>query len=57
MQQDCIRAFWMELPLRFDATPLRPCINVIKLKSNAIAWSQSVMYDVVRLELDETTER
>jgi len=53
MQRDGIRAFWVERPLPFDATQLRNGINVIKLKSHATSWSQGVMYDVVRLELDE----
>ena len=53
MQRDGIRAFWIEKPLGFDAALLRPGVNVIKLKSHANTWSQGVMYDVVRLELDE----
>ena len=53
MQRDGIRAFWVERPLRFDASRLRPGVNTIKLKSHATSWSQGVMYDVVRLELDE----
>lgn len=53
MQRDGIRAFWVERPLTFDATLLTNGVNTIKLKSNATSWSQGVMYDVVRLELDE----
>jgi len=53
MQRDGIRAFWAERPLIFDANLLRAGVNVIKLKSHATTWSQGVMYDVVRLELDE----
>jgi len=53
MQRDGIRAFWVERPLTFDAQLLRPGVNTIKLKSHATSWSQGVMYDVVRLELDE----
>lgn len=53
MQRDGIRAFWVERPLSFDASLLRAGVNVIKLKSHANTWSQGVMYDVVRLELDE----
>lgn len=53
MQRDGIRAFWIEKPLRFDAALLQAGVNVIKLKSHANTWSQGVMYDVVRLELDE----
>jgi len=54
MQRDGIRAFWVERPVSFDAGQLRSGVNVIKLKSHANTWSQGVMYDVVRLELDES---
>ena len=57
MQRDGIRAFWVERPVSFDASQLNKGVNVIKLKSHANTWSQGVMYDVVRLELDETTGR
>lgn len=53
MQRDGIRAFWIEKPLSFDAALLQGGVNTIKLKSHANTWSQGVMYDVVRLELDE----
>jgi hypothetical protein len=57
MQRDGIRAFWVERPVSFDASQLKKGVNIIKLKSHANTWSQGVMYDVVRLELDETPER
>jgi len=53
MQRDGIRAFWVERPLTFDAALLRSGVNTIRLLSHANSWSQGVMYDVVRLELDE----
>ncbi len=53
MQRDGIRAFWIEKPLSFAAGLLQGGVNTIKLKSHANTWSQGVMYDVVRLELDE----
>jgi rhamnogalacturonan endolyase len=53
MQRDGIRAFWVERPLTFDAALLRNGVNTIRLLSHANSWSQGVMYDVVRLELDE----
>lgn len=53
MQRDGIRAFWIEKPMTFDAALLQGGVNVIKLKSQANTWSQGVMYDVVRLELNE----
>lgn len=56
MQRDGIRAFWIEKPLAFDAPLLTNGVNVIKLKSHANTWAQGVMYDVVRLELDEPAQ-
>lgn len=53
MQRDGIRAFWVERPLTFDAALLRGGVNAIRLLSHANNWSQGVLYDVVRLELDE----
>lgn len=53
MQRDGIRAYWVERPISFDARLLREGVNVIVLKSHANTWSQGVMYDVVRLELNE----
>jgi rhamnogalacturonan endolyase len=53
MQRDGIRAFWIEKPLSFDAGLLQGGVNTLKLKSHANTWSQGVMYDVVRLELNE----
>lgn len=57
MQRDGIRAFWIEKPLTFDASRLRRGVNTVKLKSHADTWSQGVMYDVVRLELNEASGR
>lgn len=57
MQRDGIRAFWIEKPLHFDAALLRRGVNTVKLTSHADTWSQGVMYDVVRLELDEAPAR
>jgi len=53
MQRDGIRAYWIEKDLSFDASLLNHGTNVIKLLSHADSWSQGVMYDCVRLELDE----
>jgi hypothetical protein len=52
MQRDGIRAYWIEKPIPFDAALLKPGENVIQLKSHANSWSQGVMYDCVRLELE-----
>ena len=53
MQRDGIRAYWIEKDLSFDASLLNRGTNVIKLLSHADSWSQGVMYDCVRLELDD----
>jgi rhamnogalacturonan endolyase len=54
MQRDGIRAYWMEKDLSFDASILNRGTNVIKLLSHADSWSQGVIYDCVRLELDDS---
>jgi rhamnogalacturonan endolyase len=54
MQRDGIRAYWIEKDLSFDASLLSRGTNVIKLLSHADGWSQGVMYDCVRLELDDS---
>ena len=53
MQRDGIRAYWIEKPVAFDAAWLKPGENVIELFSPANSWSQGVMYDCVRLEVDD----
>jgi len=53
MQRDGIRAFWIEKCLTFDAGLLKRGRNSIQLHSRAQSWSQGVMYDCVRLELDD----
>ncbi len=53
MQRDGIRAYWVERPISFDATLLKEGTNVIQLHSRANSWAQGVMYDCVRLELDD----
>jgi len=54
MQRDGIRAYWVEKDISFDAGLLTAGTNVVKLLSHAGSWSQGVMYDCVRLELDES---
>jgi rhamnogalacturonan endolyase len=52
MQRDGIRAYWVEKDIPFDATLLTQGTNVLKLLSHARGWSQGVLYDCLRLELD-----
>jgi rhamnogalacturonan endolyase len=54
MQRDGIRAYWIEKDISFDASLLNRGTNVIKLLSHADSWSQGVIYDCVRLELDDS---
>ncbi len=53
MHRDGIRGYWFERDLTFDAARLRPGTNVFKLTSFAQNWTQGVMYDCVRLELND----
>ena len=55
MQRDGIRAYWIEKDLSFDASMLERGTNSVKLLSHVNSWSQGVMYDCVRLELDESS--
>jgi rhamnogalacturonan endolyase len=55
MQRDGIRAYWVEKDIPFDASLLTRGTNVLSLLSHAHSWSQGVMYDYLRLELDPST--
>jgi rhamnogalacturonan endolyase len=57
MQRDGIRAYWVEKKIAFDARLLKPGTNTIQLLSHANSWSQGVMYDCLRLELDDSPAR
>ena len=53
MHRDGIRGYWFERDLTFDAALLHPGNNIFKLTSYANNWTQGVLYDCVRLELNE----
>src|SRR5262249_7256779 len=53
MQRDGIRAYWIEKDLSFDASLLSRGTNTVQLLSHADSWAQGVMYDYLRLELDD----
>jgi len=53
MQRDGIRAYWVERPISFDGRLLAQGENTIKLLSHANSWSQGVLYDYLRLEIDD----
>lgn len=53
MHRDGIRGYWYERPVTFDAALMKAGTNSIALRSRARDWTSGVMYDCVRLELDE----
>ena len=53
MHRDGIRGYWFERDVAFDAALLKHGTNVIKLISPARSWVDGVLYDYLRLELDE----
>ena len=57
MHRDGIRGYWCERNVAFDAALLKTGNNMIKLTVPATNWTQGVLYDYLRLELDEARER
>jgi rhamnogalacturonan endolyase len=53
MHRDGIRGYWFEREVPFDATLLQKGRNVIKLRVPATSWVDGVLYDYLRLELDD----
>jgi rhamnogalacturonan endolyase len=53
MHRDGIRGYWFERSVPFDATLLKAGPNVVKLTNPARGWVDGVLYDYLRLELDE----
>jgi rhamnogalacturonan endolyase len=53
MHRDGIRGYWFERDVAFDASLLKAGTNVIKLRNPARDWTEGVLYDYLRLELDE----
>jgi rhamnogalacturonan endolyase len=56
MHRDGIRGYWCQRALPFAASLLKPGANVIKLHVAANNWTQGVLYDYLRLELDESAQ-
>ncbi len=52
MHRDGIRGYWFERDLPFDARLLKMGTNSFKLTSFANNWTQGVLYDCVRLEVE-----
>jgi rhamnogalacturonan endolyase len=57
MHRDGITGYWIEKDLSFDAALLQQGENRIRLISRASNWTQGVMYDYLRLELDDSAAR
>jgi rhamnogalacturonan endolyase len=57
MHRDGIRGYWCERNVPFDAALLKAGTNVIKLTVPATSWTQGVLYDYLRLELNQTPEK
>jgi len=55
MHRDGIRGYWFERSLTFDAALLKSGNNIIKLTNPARNWVDGVLYDYLRLELDDST--
>jgi rhamnogalacturonan endolyase len=53
MHRDGIRGVLHERDIPFDAALLKAGTNVIKLTPRAKAWPDGVLYDYVRLEINE----
>ena len=56
MHRDGIEGYWTERRIRFPAHLLRAGPNRITLHVPARSWTQGVLYDYLRLELDERQE-
>jgi rhamnogalacturonan endolyase len=53
MHRDGIRGYWCERGVAFDAALLKRGTNTIKLRVPATSWVNGVLYDYLRLELEE----
>jgi len=56
MHRDGIRGRWREWSFPFDASLLKPGQNVLSLRSLGRNWTMGVLYDCLRLELDESRQ-
>ena len=53
MHRDGIRGYWEERAIPFDAALLKAGTNVLKLTNTGRNWTEGVLYDYLRLELDD----
>jgi len=54
LRRDGIRGYWFERDVAFAAALLKPGRNVLKLTIPAGGVTSGVLYDYLRLELDES---
>jgi rhamnogalacturonan endolyase len=54
MHRDGIRGYWFEREVAFEATLMKAGTNVLTLHNPARSWVDGILYDYLRLELDET---
>jgi rhamnogalacturonan endolyase len=57
MHRDGIRGYWEEKNVSFDASMLKAGTNVLKLTNTGRNWNEGVLYDYLRLELDESATK
>jgi rhamnogalacturonan endolyase len=55
MHRDGIRGYWQEKTVTFDGSLLKAGTNVIKLTNPGRNWTEGVLYDYLRLEVEEPT--
>jgi rhamnogalacturonan endolyase len=51
MHRDGIRGYWCERSVTFDGALLRQGTNTIQLHVPSNNWTQGVLYDYLRLEM------
>jgi rhamnogalacturonan endolyase len=52
MHRDGIRGYWEEKEVSFDAALLKAGTNVLKLTNTGRNWTEGVLYDYLRLEVE-----
>jgi rhamnogalacturonan endolyase len=57
MHRDGIRGYWEERNVSFDASLLKAGTNVLRLTNTGRSWTEGVLYDYLRLEMDEPARR
>ena len=53
MHRDGIRGYWFERDVPFDGSLLKAGTNTLKLTVSGNSWVDGVLYDYLRLELED----